>query len=170
MSPETKICQNCSSDFTVAPEDFVFYEKMRVPPPTFCPACRLQRRMVWRNESTFYRRTCQAPGHSEDVVSIFSPDKPFTVYCQKYWWSDAWEKGSISQEYEFSKPFFTQFRELIEKSPLPALSTNYSTMINSEYSNWAGDMRNCYLVVDADYVELHLGALAKDEDLTRYIL
>ncbi len=94
-----------------------------------------------------------APGHTEDVVSIFSPDKPFIIYDQKYWWSDAWEKGVAQQEYDFSKPFFAQFRELIEKTPLPALSSNYSTMVNSDYSNWAGDLRNCYLVVDADYVE-----------------
>jgi len=94
-----------------------------------------------------------APGHTEDVVSIFSPDKPFIIYCQKYWWSDAWEKGAYTPDYDFSRPFFTQFRELMEKTPLASLSSNYSTMINSEYSNWAGDIRNCYLVVDADYVE-----------------
>lgn len=153
MSPESKICQNCAQSFVIEPEDFVYYTKMQVPPPTFCPGCRLQRRLAWRNESTFYKRKCMAPGHTEDVVSIFSPDKPFIIYCQKYWWGDTWEKGAVNQEYDFTKPFFTQFRELMEHTPLPALSSNYWTMINSEYANWAGDQRNCYLLVDADYVE-----------------
>lgn len=32
---ETKICQNCKKDFTIDPEDFKFYEKIKVPSPTF---------------------------------------------------------------------------------------------------------------------------------------
>ncbi|KKU51453.1 MAG: hypothetical protein UX74_C0027G0022, partial [Parcubacteria group bacterium GW2011_GWA2_47_10b] len=31
MSPETKTCQNCKNSFTVEPEDFGFYEKIKVP-------------------------------------------------------------------------------------------------------------------------------------------
>jgi len=31
---ETRICQNCQQEFIVEPEDFLFYEKMKVPPPT----------------------------------------------------------------------------------------------------------------------------------------
>jgi len=46
MKSETKNCQNCKKDFTIEPEDFNFYEKIKVPPPTFCPECRLQRRIL----------------------------------------------------------------------------------------------------------------------------
>ena len=153
MNSETRNCQNCHKDFVIEPEDFQFYEKIKVPPPTWCPECRLVRRLAWRNESTLYKRKCDAPGHTEEVISMFSKDKPFVVYDQKYWWSDSWAKGEVWQDYDFSRPFFEQFRELMQKSPLPALSTNYSTMINSDYSNWAGDLKNCYLVVDADFIE-----------------
>lgn len=31
---ENKICQNCKTQFTIEPEDFKFYEKIKVPPPT----------------------------------------------------------------------------------------------------------------------------------------
>lgn len=31
---ENRICQNCKNDFIIEPEDFVFYEKIKVPPPT----------------------------------------------------------------------------------------------------------------------------------------
>src|SRR3989344_5361870 len=55
MQPETKTCQNCKQNFQIEPEDFLFYEKMKVPPPTWCPECRLKRRMVWRNERNLYR-------------------------------------------------------------------------------------------------------------------
>jgi hypothetical protein len=30
MDSETRICQNCKKDFTIEPDDFGFYEKMKV--------------------------------------------------------------------------------------------------------------------------------------------
>ena len=32
MNSETKTCQNCKQSFIIEPEDFEFYEKMKVPP------------------------------------------------------------------------------------------------------------------------------------------
>ena len=58
MEEQIKNCQNCKQDFVIESEDFSFYEKMKVPPPTFCPDCRLARRLIWRNERTFYKRIC----------------------------------------------------------------------------------------------------------------
>ena len=43
MNSEIRQCQNCKQDFTIEPDDFGFYEKIKVPPPTFCPLCRAQR-------------------------------------------------------------------------------------------------------------------------------
>ena len=151
---EVKKCQNCKAEFTIEPEDFDFYARMKVPAPTFCPECRLIRRLGWRNESSLYKRKCNVPGHEEDVISMFSEDKPVIVYDQRYWWSDAWGQIEKSgKEYDFSRPFFEQFKELLQEAPMPSLSTNYPTMINSEYSNWSGDLKNCYLVFDSDFIE-----------------
>ena len=36
MMDETRVCQNCKKDFVIEPDDFLFYEKMKVPAPTFC--------------------------------------------------------------------------------------------------------------------------------------
>ena len=116
---ETKICQNCKQDFTIEPDDFGFYEKIKVPPPTFCPECRVQRRMAWRNERTLHRNKCAMTG--KNVVSCFSKDSPFTVYERDIWWSDKWDPLEYGQEYDFSRPFFEQFRKLLEKVPLPNL-------------------------------------------------
>ncbi len=49
MKEETKTCQNCKKEFQIEPEDFAFYEKINVPPPTFCPECRMIRRMMFLN-------------------------------------------------------------------------------------------------------------------------
>ncbi len=142
MKQETKVCQNCKSDFVIESEDFNFYEKMKVPAPTFCPECRMIRRMNFRNERSLYHRKCDATG--KDIITMFAPEQPFVVYEHSYWWSDKWDQLATGRDYDFSKPFFTQFRELLQKAPLPTLAN--SNVINSDYSNHNADSKNCYLV------------------------
>ena len=141
MNPETKTCQNCKQEFVIEPDDFVFYEKMKVPAPTFCPDCRIVRRMSWRNERTLYHRKCDATG--KNIVTMFASENPLIVYERDYWWSDKWDQNAAGRDYDFSKSFFQQFRELFEKAPLPNLCN--SNVINSEYGNHSLDMKNCYL-------------------------
>ncbi|MEK7180735.1 MAG: hypothetical protein AAB738_00155 [Patescibacteria group bacterium] len=142
MTQETRSCQSCKQNFVIEPEDFAFYEKVQVPPPTFCPDCRLQRRMTWRNERTLYHAKCAATG--KDMISMFDPENPRVVYDRDYWWSDNWDQFVAGRDYDFSKPFFVQFRELLEKAPLPNLAN--SNVINSDYGNHNADLKNGYLV------------------------
>lgn len=139
---ETRTCQNCKKDFILAAEDFVFYEKIQVPPPTFCPTCSHQRRFAWRNTHSLYKRVCNATG--KDIISIYSPDKKLNVVDQKYWWSDAWDPMDYGKEYDFSKPFFAQWREFRDTVPLQGLSN--SKAVNSDYCNVAEESVDCYLV------------------------
>ncbi len=144
MNQEIKICQNCKKEFTIDPDDFSFYEKMKIPAPTFCPDCRLQRRLAQRNECTFHKRKCDAPDHTEEIVSIYAPTRSLKVYDQEFWWSDKWDAMEYGREYDFSKPFFQQFKELLETTPLIALFDSKST--NSFYCNVTVEHKNCYLV------------------------
>lgn len=143
---ETRNCQSCKGQFTIEPADFAFYEKMKAPPPTFCPDCRFQRRLAFRNERTLYRRTCDSCG--KNVISDFSSDKPYKVFCNPCWWADTWDGLEYGQEYDSSRPFFEQFRELQQKVPIMALVVDYPTLINSEYVNYADNLKNCYLSFD----------------------
>ncbi|MDP3882889.1 MAG: hypothetical protein Q8Q48_02440, partial [Candidatus Staskawiczbacteria bacterium] len=138
---ETKICQNCKKDFIIEPDDFAFYEKMKVPPPTFCPECRTIRRMTWRNERTLYHRKCNATG--KDIITMFAPEQPLVVYERDYWWSDKWDQLKSGRDYNFQKPFFQQFRELFEKAPL--LNLAITNAINSEYGNHSLYLKDSYL-------------------------
>ena len=81
MNAETKNCQNCKRPFTIEPEDFNFYEKVKVPPPTFCPECRLIRRMVYRNERALYKRKCDLCG--QERILFLSQGTKFPVYCRE---------------------------------------------------------------------------------------
>ncbi len=142
MLSENKICQNCKQEFVIEPEDFEFYEKIKVPAPTWCPECRIVRRMTWRNERSLYHRKCDAT--RKDIITMFAPDQPVVVYERDYWWSDKWDQNAVGKDYDFSKPFFQQYKELFEKAPLPNLAN--SNTINSEYGNHNADMKDCYLV------------------------
>jgi len=141
MKSETKNCKNCQKSFTIEEEDFNFYEKIKVPPPTWCPECRQQRRYAWRNERTLYRRNCDLCKKS--TVTIYSPNKPYKVYCNECWWGDGWDTTSYSRDFDFSRPFFEQFHELQLKVPRMALLNKNS--VNSEYTNHSGDNKNVYL-------------------------
>lgn len=117
MSSETKNCQNCKSSFVIEPEDFNFYEKIKVPPPTFCPNCRMFRRLIWRNERKFFRRSDSLTG--KEIFSGFPSQVEATVYEVEYWRSDAWDPLEYGLEYDFSRSFFEQFRELLYTVPWP---------------------------------------------------
>ncbi len=144
MNSETKICQNCRQNFIVEPEDFEFYNKIKVPVPTFCPECRLQRRLIWRNEKTLYKRKCDAPGHFEDIIAQYAPELNTPVYDHVFWFSDLWDATQYGQEHDFSKPFFGQFKNLLNKVPRIALFDSKS--VNSRYCNITVEHKNCYLV------------------------
>ena len=101
MFSEIKECQNCNNQFTIEPEDFAFYEKMKVPAPTFCPDCRYQRRLANRNEWNFYKDKCGLCGN--DMVSIYNSEYPGPVYCQPCWWGDGWDSFACGQEFDFSR-------------------------------------------------------------------
>jgi len=143
MELETKTCQNCKSEFVIEPNDFSFYEKMHVPPPTWCPECRFVRRLVWRNERTLYKRPCDLCG--EDKILTFPKGSPFTAYCHECWISDQWDGASYAREYDFGRPFFEQFKDLLRAVPRPGI-IKQGYIVESEYVNRTSDLKNCYLI------------------------
>jgi len=146
-----KICQNCEKEFTLQPEDFSFYEKMSIPAPTWCSECRLIRRMSYRNERSLYKRKCQATGHEEDMLTIFSPDKIDTVYCHSAWWGDNWDPMDYERDYNFSHTFFEQMHELWKDVPDVGLFNLNS--VHSDYCSITEGNKNCYLVIAGDFNE-----------------
>lgn len=138
---ETKQCQNCKQSFIIASEDFAFYEKIKVPPPAWCPECRRKRRLLFRNERALYRRPCNLCG--KEVISMYSEVAPFPVYCYSCWWGDGWDATEYGQAYDFSHPFFLQLKGLLENVPKIALMQRSST--NVAYANFLGESKNLYL-------------------------
>ena len=140
MQSEIKNCQNCKNDFIIEIEDFNFYEKIKVPPPTWCPDCRHQRRLAIRNERVFYYRKCDSC--QERILSYYHPDKKQIVWCPTCWWSDKLDPFIYGRDFDFSKPFFEQFKELNEITP--TLSLDIVNCKDSEYVSYCGDDNFCY--------------------------
>lgn len=143
MKTEVKNCQNCKKDFKIEQEDFNFYEKIKVPPPTFCPKCRSVRRMAETNERVLFKRKCDLTG--KDIFSMYREDVPFPVYETSKWYSDEWDPYQYGMDYDFSRSFFEQFKELRNKVPKMAL-VRQGFSINSEYTHRVTDMKNSYMV------------------------
>ena len=57
---ETKVCQNCHNEFTIEPDDFTFYEKMKVPAPHH------------------HSRKC-----SNEFETSYAKDRKEIVYCEQ---------------------------------------------------------------------------------------
>jgi len=143
MKQEIKNCQNCKKNFVIEPEDFNFYEKIKVPPPTFCPECRLIRRLLMRNERTLYKRKCDLCG--QEKILVFPKDSKYKVYCHDCFYSDKWDGQEYAIVYDPSKNFFEQYKELYDKVPRLGIAKQ-GFQINSEYVNRASNAKNCYLI------------------------
>ncbi|MFZ2150005.1 MAG: hypothetical protein WAV15_02520 [Minisyncoccia bacterium] len=146
-----KVCQNCKNNFEVEKEELVFYEKIKVPTPKLCFDCRLQERMLFRNERTLYKRKSDAPGQEKEIFSIFSPDSDQKVYDHKTWWGDSWDVMEYGQDIDFGKPLFEQLKTLWRKVPDVALMN--INPVNSDFCSITEGNKNCYLVVGGDFNE-----------------
>lgn len=117
---EWKTCAVSGAKFPVYQSDLDFYAKIsptfaeqrfEIPAPTLCPEERQRRRLSFRNERKLYKRTCDATG--KNIISIYSPDKSYTVYDQAYRWSDKRDPMGYGFEFDFSKTFTENFSELM---------------------------------------------------------
>lgn len=130
-------------------EELAFYERMEVPLPEICPIERRRMRMAWATFRTLHHRTCDGTG--KRILSMYAPDTKHPVYHSDYWWSDNWDALSHGREFDFNRPFFEQFDELLRE--VPALHQSVIHSENCEYINMAGHCKNCYLSFYLDYCE-----------------
>jgi|TARA_Y100000310_G_scaffold87892_1_gene84804 hypothetical protein len=150
-------CANCDTGFEVTDSDLAFLDKVSpvfagkkhpLPPPTHCPECRQQRRLVWQNNRSLYKRKCDATG--KELISNFSPQAVFPIYEKEYWFSDKWNALSYGRDFDFSKTFAENFRELQKEVPRFHIQQQ-EPMENSKHCNFASNCKNCYLLFDSDF-------------------
>jgi hypothetical protein len=144
LKPHQRKCQQCGGTFEIFQEDIDFYKKLRVPPPKLCPLCRKKRRFAHlMRVPKFFKKLCQAPGHREEVITVFPPTSPHKIFDFSYWYSDLWEAADFAKEYDFSKDFFSQFKTLFFDVPhIPLEHDPFA--INSDYTVGGTGAKNVY--------------------------
>jgi len=149
-----KTCKQCQTEFDISSCDLEFYRKIsptfdgktfEIPAPSLCYECRLQRRLMRRNERVLYKRTCELCDKS--VISVFAENSSIKVLCNKCWWSDDWSPFDYGVIYDETKPFFEQFDELYRRVPQIALQNDDGAgSVNCEYCPDFAYGKNCYLM------------------------
>ncbi len=134
-----KICKKCGAGFEVAETDKA----------SQCADCKRIQLMNFRNERTFYNGTCKKCGNR--MVSCFSSNSPFQIWCSECWWSDKFDPLKYGKDFDFNRPFFDQFWELMMNTPLGNLFIASSE--NSDYANYSVGNKNSYMLGASDYNE-----------------
>jgi CxxC-x17-CxxC domain-containing protein len=147
LKPHDRTCRQCRAVFKIYAEDIDFYKKLRVPPPTLCPSCRMQRRLGFRISllPIFHKRSCQAPGHTEKTVSLYSEQNPVRVYDNNFYATDNWDGLEFGADYDTNKNFFEQWRKFSLNVPRQALQRDLNS-VNCEYTTSGFSSKNCYYV------------------------
>ena len=149
-------CLRCEAVFEVTESDMVFLKKispeiqgkvLRIPPPKLCPDCRAQRRLAFRNERKLYSRKCGLC--KKNMVTIYSSDKPYVTYCNDCWWGDQWSPLDYGHEFDFTRPFFEQFEDLMKTVPLIGLWNGRAE--NAEFNNNCFSLKNSYMCFNTDF-------------------
>ncbi len=147
MEVENRECNKCKVKFQIDQDEKSFYEKMQVPVPNVCSDCRFKMRAMWRNEISLYSgRKCDLC--EKNILSMYNPKLAYTIYCYDCFYSDKWNSRSYAKDYDLSKPFVEQLKDLLEKVPRINLgiSSGDGPNINSEYVNMASSCKNCYFI------------------------
>lgn len=143
---ENKICKSCKKEFEITQDDFNFFKKIDVPPPTWCPHCRFVRKLTFINQRLLYKSIC---GYcKKSIISMYDSKTPFPVWCVKCHLSDVWDGRDYGIEYDFSKTFFEQFKELKYSIPHRSLDQNERNGEGCDYSNLCYTSKDVYLSFD----------------------
>lgn len=142
-------CVLTGKPFLVTEWEQEHLKKFDAPLPKLCPEERHRRRLSHRNERRIYSSKCSKTG--KPIISMYSPDKGFTILSPEIWWGDSWDARDYGRDYDFLRPFFEQFKDL--QRVVPHLSLMNKNGENSEYCNITTDNKNCYLVFGGDYCE-----------------
>ncbi|MDD5146638.1 MAG: hypothetical protein PHN39_02770 [Candidatus Pacebacteria bacterium] len=148
LKPHQSKCKQCDEVFAIFKEDIDFYKIFQVPPPKFCPACRSRRRAAFYPRLyDFFRKPCSAPGHSEQVISIYPPESPIKIYDLDFWFSDFWDPIEFQKDLT-PENFLKQFQELAFETPHPA-GIRGTRLTDCNYTIGGLDSKDCYYTTTA---------------------
>ena len=146
-------CAASGQLFEIPEEDLAFYRQagpqigdchFALSPPKCCPQERRRRRIAFRNQPIFYR--ARSAVSQEPLLTVYSPQTGYKLCTRgEYLALDNTESGRV---FDFSRPFFDQFAEL-QQSTIKAATMSSGEIANSDYADFIGWAKNCYLAFDS---------------------
>jgi len=137
----TKACIDCKEEFTIDSGDLGLYEKVGFKIPNKCFDCRMQQYFIFSIFGKFRKGKSDLSG--ESLITVLPNKLRFPIYKSHEWWSDDWDPLEFGQDYDSSRSFFDQLKELQEKVPRP-----HQIGQNNTNCDWCDDVwncKNCYL-------------------------
>ncbi len=157
---QERTCRISGKKFYIRPEDIGFYKKIGVPLPTLSPQEKMRKKMAFINiENLFYGKSAKT---GKKIVSSYPPNTKYQIWEHKVW-NDA-DFTNLAEEYNNELKFFEQYKLFQLKIPRPNLFIKNS--VNSDYTNFAQNLKNCYLVFDA--IESEYCAYGEYYDNSKY--
>ncbi len=138
---DTKTCEHCKKEFKITNRELDQYKQVNLLIPDICVFCRWRQHFAFWPFGKFRKGVSALSG--ESLITILPENARYPIYTSKEWWSDKWDATKYGQDYDSTKPFFDQLKELQGKVPRPHQQGTNS--VNSEWSDDAWDSKNCYL-------------------------
>lgn len=138
--PISRICTRSGTPFTISDREQEYCESRGIPLPDISYQERFREMCAFRNESTLFIRKSSQTG--QEIVSCYRPDSVFPVIEREIWFSEQYDPLAYGQAYDFNRPFFEQYRELLQRIPHPG--TIVRNIEASPYVNLSLDLFNCY--------------------------
>ena len=136
-----KICVDCKAEFKIDSGDLILYEKVELKIPEQCFFCRMKQYCAFWPFGKFRKTTSALSG--ENFITVLPVDSRYPIYKSHEWWSDAWDPMDYGQDYNSSRSFFEQLKELQEKVPHPHQTGKNN--VNCDWCDDCWDSKNCYL-------------------------
>ncbi|MCX6807603.1 MAG: hypothetical protein NTZ80_02250 [Patescibacteria group bacterium] len=139
-----QICRQTGKTFVVSEAEKKYCADNDLPMPTIHPNERMRILCLFRNRQYLYNSICDYS--KKPILSYIPPEKNLKVYEVDIWNSDVWDGLEYGRDFDFNRPFFEQFADMLREMPWPNLSVQKHTLENSDYCNGVSQQRNCYLV------------------------
>ena len=141
MEHQTKTCEYCAKAFQITPEELSMYQKIELEIPSHCMDCRFAQYFAFWPYGKFRKGTSALSGDS--LITMLPTNARYPIYSAKEWWSDAWDPMDYGMDYDETRPFFEQLKELQEKVPRP--HQQGTNNLGCDWCDDAWDSKNSYL-------------------------
>ncbi len=80
ITKEVLRCIDCSRNYKITAQEFLFYRKNTLPIPRKCFFCRHKDRIIKRGPYKFWDRNCAKC--TKQIITNYAPERPEIVYCE----------------------------------------------------------------------------------------